>query len=189
MQLIKPNYKIIKQKQGIQGIYEQAELPGRICYGSQDKIAPGTAEKFIKGLMQSNHGAPLEHNGVYLDCPHSVYTKYVNNKYSKTSYHKTGETYTVPYKGYLEEVTKYYWHSIGHSLGLDTHDLDTPDRDTVFKEGMVWTVEPGIYIEEESIGIRIEDDVLVTSDGVKVLTDGMIKTVEEIEEFMKRRRL
>lgn len=86
-----------------------------------------------------------------------------------------------------EEVTKYYWHSIGHSLGLDTHDLDTPDRDTVFKEGMIWTVEPGIYIEEESIGIRIEDDVLVTSDGVKVLTDGMIKTVEDIEEFMKRR--
>ena len=108
MQLIKPNYKIINQKPGIQGIYEQAELPGRICYGSQDKIAPGTAEKFIKGLMQSNHGAPLEHNGVYLDCPQSVYAKYVNNKYSKTSYHKTGETYTVPYKGYLEEVTKYY---------------------------------------------------------------------------------
>lgn len=108
MQLIKARYDIIEQKPGIQGIYEQAELPGRICYGSQDKIAPGTAEKFIKGLMKSNHGAPLEHNGVYLDCPRSVYNKYVNNKYSKTSYHKTGETYTVPIKGYVEEVTKYY---------------------------------------------------------------------------------
>ena len=108
MQLIKANYTIIPQNPGIQGIYEQAELPGRICYGSQDKIAPGTAEKFVKGLMQSNHGAPLEHNGVYLDCPKRVYDKYVNNKYSKTSYHKTGETYTVPYKGYVEEVTKYY---------------------------------------------------------------------------------
>ena len=68
MQLIKANYTIIPQNPGIQGIYEQAELPGRICYGSQHKIAPGTAEKFVKGLMQSNHGAPLEHNGVYLDC-------------------------------------------------------------------------------------------------------------------------
>lgn len=96
MQLIKANYEIIQQKPGIQGIYEQAELPGRICYGSQDKIAPGTAEKFIKGLMQSNHGAPLEHNGVYLDCPKSVYDKYVNNKFSKTSCQKFGE------------VTKYY---------------------------------------------------------------------------------
>lgn len=96
MQLIKANYRIIYQKPGIQGIYEQAELPGRICYGSQDKIAPGTAEKFVKGLMQSNHGAPLEHNGVYLDCPKSVYDKYVNNKFSKISYQK------------FEEITKYY---------------------------------------------------------------------------------
>ena len=96
MQLIKANYTIIPQNPGIQGIYEQAELPGRICYGSQDKIAPGTAEKFVKGLIQSNHGAPLEHNGVYLDCPKSVYDKYVNNKYSKTSTHK------------FNEINKYY---------------------------------------------------------------------------------
>lgn len=85
-----------------------------------------------------------------------------------------------------EEVSKYYWHSIGHSLGLDTHDISNKDRNTIFKEGMVWTVEPGIYIEEESIGIRIEDDVLITSNGVEVLTKDMIKTVEDIEEFMKK---
>ena len=96
MQLIKANYRIIPQKPGVQGIYEQAELPGRICYGSQDKIAPGTAEKFVKVLMQSNHGAPLEHNGVYLDCPKNLYEKYVNNKYSKTACHK------------FDEITKYY---------------------------------------------------------------------------------
>lgn len=85
-----------------------------------------------------------------------------------------------------KEVSKYYWHSIGHSLGLDTHDISNKDRNTIFKEGMVWTVEPGIYIEEESIGIRIEDDVLITSDGVQVLTKDTIKTVEDIEEFMKK---
>lgn len=83
-----------------------------------------------------------------------------------------------------EEVSKYYWHSIGHSLGLDTHDIDSPTRDTVFQEGMVWTVEPGIYIEEESIGIRIEDDILVTATGVEVLTRNMIKSVEDIENYM-----
>lgn len=86
-----------------------------------------------------------------------------------------------------EEVSKYYWHSIGHSLGLDTHDISNKDRNTIFKEGMVWTVEPGIYIEEESIGIRIEDDVLITSNGVEVLTKDMIKTVEDIEEFMRKK--
>lgn len=82
------------------------------------------------------------------------------------------------------EVSKYYFHSIGHSLGLDTHDLETPHRDITFKEGVVYTVEPGIYIEEENIGVRIEDDILVTKDGVINLTSGMIKTVEEIEKFM-----
>ena len=83
-----------------------------------------------------------------------------------------------------EEVSKYYWHSIGHSLGLNTHDIDSPTRDTVFEEGMVWTVEPGIYIEEEEIGIRIEDDVLITSNGVEVLTKNMIKYIQDIEDFM-----
>ena len=49
---------------------------------------------------------------------------------------------------------------------------------------MVFTVEPGIYIEEERIGIRIEDDVLITKDGPVVLTKDCIKTVDEIENFM-----
>lgn len=84
------------------------------------------------------------------------------------------------------EVSKYYFHSIGHSLGLDTHDLETPHRDITFKEGVVYTVEPGIYIEEENIGVRIEDDILVTKDGVINLTSQMIKTVEEIESFMAK---
>lgn len=86
-----------------------------------------------------------------------------------------------------EEVSKYYWHSIGHSLGLDTHDIDNPGRDTVLEAGMIYTVEPGIYIEEESIGVRIEDDVLITADGNEVLTRNMIKSVKEIEEFMENR--
>ncbi len=83
------------------------------------------------------------------------------------------------------EVSKYYWHSIGHSLGLDTHDLGILGREFIFTEGMVFTVEPGIYIGEEGIGIRIEDDILVTKDGCEVLTKDMIKEVNEIEEFMK----
>jgi Xaa-Pro aminopeptidase len=83
------------------------------------------------------------------------------------------------------EVNKYYWHSIGHSLGLDTHDLGILGREFKFAEGMVFTVEPGIYISEENIGIRIEDDILVTRDGCEVLTRDMIKEVKDIEEFMK----
>lgn len=88
-----------------------------------------------------------------------------------------------------EEVSKYYWHSIGHNLGLDTHDVEPQGRDFIFEKGMVFTVEPGIYIGEESIGIRIEDDILVTDDGCVVLTKEMIKEVNEIEDFMRRRQV
>ncbi|WP_294153306.1 aminopeptidase P family protein [uncultured Clostridium sp.] len=84
-----------------------------------------------------------------------------------------------------KEVSKYYWHSIGHNLGLDTHDLEPQGRNFVFDEGMVFTVEPGIYIGEEGIGIRIEDDILVTADGCRVLTREMIKEIKDIEDFMK----
>lgn len=84
-----------------------------------------------------------------------------------------------------KDFRKYYFHSIGHSLGLDTHDVG--ERWGELKEGMVFTVEPGIYIEEEEIGIRIEDDVLITKQGPVVLTKDCIKTVEEIEEFMANR--
>ena len=54
---------------------------------------------------------------------------------------------------------------------------------------MVYTVEPGLYIPEESIGIRIEDDILVNEDGAINLTKDMIKTVEEIEDFMEKNKI
>lgn len=85
-----------------------------------------------------------------------------------------------------KDVRKYYFHSIGHSLGMDTHDVETPHRNIVFAPGVVYTVEPGLYIEEEGIGIRIEDDILVTEEGIENLTKNMIKTVEEIEDFMSK---
>lgn len=87
MEFLVAGYEIIDQEPGLEGIYKAAELPGRICYCSQDKMAPGTAEKFCKGLMKSNHGAPLEHGTVYLMAPkicgECALEKYLNNKYSK----------------------------------------------------------------------------------------------------------
>ncbi|MGL4656264.1 MAG: aminopeptidase P family protein [Sarcina sp.] len=83
-----------------------------------------------------------------------------------------------------EDFRKYYFHSIGHSLGLDTHDVGK--RWGVLEEGMVWTVEPGLYIPEENIGIRIEDDVLITVDGNEVLTKEIIKSIDDIEAFMSK---
>ena len=82
------------------------------------------------------------------------------------------------------EVIKYYFHSIGHTIGLDTHDPCFYENG--IEEGMCLTVEPGLYIEEENIGIRIEDDVLITKDGCINLSANIIKEVADIEEFFKK---
>ena len=68
---------------------------------------------------------------------------------------------------YTPETNPYFPHSIGHFLGLDTHDVG--DSDIPLVPGMVLTIEPGIYISEEGIGIRIEDDYLVTDTGCQKL--------------------
>lgn len=80
------------------------------------------------------------------------------------------------------ELSKYYFHGVAHYLGADTHDVGS--RQVELKPGMVLTNEPGLYIEEEGIGIRIEDDILVTEDGCENLSKDIIKTVEDIELFM-----
>jgi Xaa-Pro aminopeptidase len=81
------------------------------------------------------------------------------------------------------DVEKYYYHGIGHPLGLDVHDLRR--RDKIMQANNVYTVEPGLYIKEEGIGIRIEDDIWVTKDGNINLSKDIIKTVNDIENFMK----
>ncbi len=81
------------------------------------------------------------------------------------------------------EVGKYYYHGVSHSLGLETHDAGR-HNEGLLEAGMVFTVEPGLYIEEEGIGIRIEDNVLVTDDGCRVLSDDIIKEADDIENFM-----
>lgn len=81
------------------------------------------------------------------------------------------------------EVGKYYYHSIGHSLGLDCHDLR--NRDRKYHNNCVYTIEPGLYIKEWGIGIRIEDDVLVNDKGITWLSKDIIKSVNDIENFMK----
>jgi len=79
---------------------------------------------------------------------------------------------------------KYLYHGISHHLGIDVHDLGT--RTAPIKAGMVFTIEPGIYIEEEKMGIRIENNFWITRNGNKDLMRNIPITVEEIETLMKR---
>ncbi len=82
-----------------------------------------------------------------------------------------------------EELVNYYYHGVSHMLGIETHDAGNTTG-LRLKEGMVFTVEPGLYIAQWDIGIRIEDDVLVTKTGVEVLTKEIPKTIAEIEQHM-----
>lgn len=83
------------------------------------------------------------------------------------------------------EVSKYYYHGVSHHIGLDCHDLC---EYTPLKAGSIISNEPGLYIKEENIGIRIEDDVLITETGAEWLSPQIIKEVDEIEEYIRRNR-
>lgn len=79
---------------------------------------------------------------------------------------------------------KYLYHGISHHLGIDVHDLGT--KTEPIKPGMVFTIEPGIYIQEEQMGVRIENNFWITKNGNKDLMKNIPITVEEIEAMMKR---
>ncbi len=81
------------------------------------------------------------------------------------------------------DVSKYYYHGVSHSLGLDTHD---PCDRKEYEPGMVVTCEPGLYVAEEGIGIRLENDVLVTEGAAEDLTGERLLDIREIEELMAR---
>ena len=95
-----------------------------------------------------------------------------------------------------ESFHQFYMHGTGHWLGMDVHDVGSYKIEgewRAYEEGMTVTVEPGLYIAPDDetvdakwrgIGIRIEDDVVVTKDGPRVLTAAVVKTVEEIEALM-----
>lgn len=85
----------------------------------------------------------------------------------------------------LDDVGEYYYHSIGHSLGLDTHDIWN-GRDHKLEAGHVITNEPGLYIKEWGIGVRIETDLVITKTGARDLAPFIKREIKEIEELLKK---
>jgi len=82
----------------------------------------------------------------------------------------------------LEEINNVYYHSVSHFIGIDVHD--PWDRSETLVSGNVISDEPGLYFKEYGIGIRIEDDLLITDDGCYVLSNNIIKEIEDIERAM-----
>ncbi len=83
-----------------------------------------------------------------------------------------------------QAVRRYFMHGTSHSLGIDVHDVGSDEA--TFAAGQVWTIEPGIYIPEENLGIRIETDVLITEEGTEDLIPGAPLDVADIEALMQQ---
>jgi len=94
------------------------------------------------------------------------------------------------------DLSQFYMHGTGHYLGLDVHDVGAyqkNDQHRQYETGMVTTIEPGIYIRKDDkinpiywgIGIRIEDDILITNNGNTVLTEALVKEIDDIESLMR----
>ncbi|XP_009082099.1 PREDICTED: probable Xaa-Pro aminopeptidase 3, partial [Acanthisitta chloris] len=96
---------------------------------------------------------------------------------------------------FFKAVRKYCPHHVGHYLGMDVHDTPDISRSLLFQPGMVITIEPGIYIPEDDmsaperfrgIGVRIEDDVVITEDAPLILSDNCPKEIYHIEQICGR---
>ena len=111
MKLIQPSFEILDQEPGLKGIYKAIEYPGRICYGSTDKITENSAEAFVHKLEKDNHGAPMEHGAVYLHvkksvdmqewlCPSKESNKFdeMNKFYTDNPYSKVNIDAAAPYE-------------------------------------------------------------------------------------------
>ena len=83
-----------------------------------------------------------------------------------------------------EEISRYYMHGSGHLIGLDTHDAG--DHGIILQKDVMFTLEPGLYFDDEETGIRIEDTLVVTEDGVDIFSKNIPKEIEEIEAVMRR---
>ncbi|WXU00083.1 MAG: Xaa-Pro aminopeptidase [Catillopecten margaritatus gill symbiont] len=151
-------------------------------------------------------------NGKFSEAQRQIYQIVLDAQLAAIAAIKPGATITMPHKiasqiiqqGLIDlgilakngDLKQFYMHGTGHWLGLDVHDVgryQQDNQDRKYEAGMVTTVEPGIYIRKSdkidakywNIGIRIEDDVLVTEDGNRVLTQALAKEIDEIEKIMK----
>ncbi len=130
--------------------------------------------------------------GANWDEPHKASVKVITQGLVKLGLLKGRPAELIKSQAYRE----FYMHRVGHWLGMDVHDVGDykiDDHWRLLEPGMVTTIEPGIYISPDNkrvakkwrgIGVRIEDDVLVTRKGNKILSTGIPKTVQEIESFM-----
>jgi Xaa-Pro aminopeptidase len=151
-------------------------------------------QKALYEIVLKAHNAAVDEvqPGASWDAPHNASVKIITKGLIKLGLLKGTPAQLIKQEAYKE----FYMHRVGHWIGLDVHDVGDykiDDHWRLLEAGMVTTIEPGIYISPDNtsvskkwrgIGIRIEDDVLVTKKGSRILSKGIPTTVDEIESFM-----
>ena len=161
-------------------------------YQTNDQtVAKGDLICIDSGASFGGYGADITRtvpaNGKFSKRQREIYEIVLKAELDAIKAVKSGATFAKVDKAARDIINKagfgdYYIHGIGHHLGLETHDI-TPDAP--LKQGAVITIEPGIYIPKEKIGVRIEDNVLVTKDGCKNLSSQIPKAIAAVEKAMK----
>ncbi len=169
------------------------------------QIKSGDLVLFDLGYQYNGYNADISRtypvDGVFNPLQRKIYEAVLNCNKAVIEYAKPGlripdlQEFTIDFLkkecvrlGLLKEeddIKKYYIHNVSHFLGLDTHDVG--NRERPLEPGNVITVEPGLYFVEDGIGVRIEDDVLVTSTGSRCLSKGIKKEINDIEKLLKSR--
>lgn len=140
-------------------------------YPVSGKFSPLQQEVYSTVLAAQAYIASIAKPGMYLNNPEHA---------QKSLHHRAVEF--LSNAGYGE----YFIHGIGHFLGLDVHDVG--DVRVPLEPGDVFTIEPGIYIPDKKLGVRIEDDYVITDDGCFCLSDTLPKAPQEIEEMVRDSR-
>ena len=170
-----------------------------------DPVKPNELILFDLGYSHNGYSADISRtypvNGHFSPIQRNVYEAVLNCNKAVISYIKPGltikdlqafasdflkkECVRLRLIDEAEDIRNYYYHNVSHHLGLDTHDIS--DRERPLQNGNVITVEPGLYFAKFNIGVRIEDDVLISDDGAIVLSKNIVKEIDEIERMMRNR--
>ena len=191
---------------GFDSIVASGENATILHYPNQkDRVNKGDLVLFDVGAAKNYYSADISRtypeNGKFNDLQKKIYQIVLNCNKQTSKFMRPGITLNEANefakeflasecveKGLIsskEEIGKVYYHSVSHFLGLDTHDFGGKDDKLV--PGNVVTCEPGLYFKELGIGVRIEDDVLITENGSEVLSESIIKEVADIEKMLRSR--
>ena len=193
-------------KLGFASIVAAGENATILHYPNQkDKIKKGDLVLFDVGAAKNYYSADISRtypeSGKFSELQKKIYEIVLNCNKQTSKFMRPGITLNEANefakqflaaecveKGLIsskEEISRVYYHSVSHFLGLDTHDSGHKDDKLV--PGNVVTCEPGLYFKELGIGVRIEDDVLITENGSEVLSEGILKEVNQIEKMLRTR--